>query len=873
MDGQRSRRAASVLGLLLVLVGTAPIATPASAAASTACTPQTYPFAVINVVWGTPSSPLSVYPGNQNVPLSVTLLFSGPCSSPQATFTLSLSSGSAPLPFSQPSGNSPSTVTLNISPNTLVTETFYLNVFPNAQTGVTYPVLMTVQYASNDPSNIITQTLNVPVLLQAPVSISYTPNITHLLAGAVNNVTISISNSGGGISGPIFTTVSAPTSVTLLNQLATTPGLSPGASNYEVLQLFVPSSLTGGAFSLSLTGKYLDAYLNSQTMTQTVGFVVSTPTVQPESSFVVQSAVWGSASSPSPIPGTLDTPLVVNLQYLGSTPVTSLGGTVQLPQGITDVNGRGTATAFSSSNVNQFGAVQVTFYLDIATTMKPGSYDLTLGLTWMTSQSLGLSQTVALTPPPIAQLQSYFQVEGASWGTAATSTVPIPGTQNTPLVVTLQYIGTTGVTNIKGTITMPGGITDLNGHQTESAYAASASPNQVVALNFYVDVGSGVRPGSYNFTLDLSWTTSVSTTLSQSNTVSPAPVASPTTTTSYPLTVVEQNSTIVAGSQTAATFQLTNLGSSPIYSPTFALTVASPLVLGSIGSPVPTSELDSGKSTTFVAHLTSSPSATAGIYSGTLTVAFTDSNGASHSQAFPVGFTLQGTIILILQNTAVTQTTTTLTVTGSILNEGTVAAYYASITGLMGTNAATPVYVGEIDPNTPVPFSITIPYLAPTNSTTTAPASRNGTANTATITSRTFVIGNKTTVVGGPGNPRNGSFPGGFPRAFNSTRSAGGAAGTANIAIALTFKDSFSKNQAQSFTVPTTIRSASELAARSFASTGNSSANGPMLTDVAYGVIGAIAATVIVGAVMLKRHRTKKMASLPPDQRGEQAVI
>jgi hypothetical protein len=329
--------------------------------------------------------------------------------------------------------------------------------------------------------------------------------------------------------------------------------------------------------------------------------------------------------------------------------------------------------------------------------------------------------------------------------------------------------------------------------------------------------------------------------------------------------VQQQNSTIIAGSQTAAAFQLANQGTAPIYSPTFSLAVASPLVLASIGSPVSMSELDPGKSVTFVAQVTSGPSATAGIYSGTLSVTFADSSGASHTQSFPVGFTLEGTIILVLQNTAVTQTATGFTVTGSILNEGSVAAYYASVTGLLGANTATPVYLGEIDPNTPLPFSVTIPFAAPTaNATTTAPKTANSTSSSVStsVTSRAFP--------GRAGNfTRNGSSPAGFPGFFNRTASAG----SVTIAIALSFKDGFSKTQLQSFTVPTTVKSASQLASGRTPTTQGASSGVSELTYIAYGVVAAVGATVVVGAFMLRRYRAKKFANLPAEQRGEQSVI
>jgi hypothetical protein len=908
MKMKKNSFAASSLVLALLLLGTAVYSVPVSAASSTAtttntdCTPQTSPFSVTEANWGTSGSPVSVYPGDQDVPLTVTMLFSGPCTSPQTTFYLGLTQGPNTIPFTGQNGaQEPKDVALNIAPNTLVTETFYLNIDQYATTGVTYYIPLIIDYSNNTVSSPVTQIaqasgglLVVPIALYGQVQLNFGAGTTHLLAGAVNNVTISILNSGSAASGPVSTMVTAPAGVTLFNQLATTTTIDPGSSVSQLLQFFVPSSMSGTAFVLTFTAKYLDAYSDSQTATQTVGFmVVSTPTVESSSSFVVEGASWGSAASTtSPLPGTQDTPLMVTLQYLGSTAVTSLQGTVQLPASITDLNGHSTAVAFSSATTNQYGAVTLTFYLNIASSAKSGSYNFTLNLEWMTSESLGLTQTAVLTPPPIAQMESSFQIEGATWQStsaagasstaATTTTAPVPGTSDAPLVVTLQYLGTTSATSLEGTLTLPAGITDLNGRQTATAYAATATPDQVVTLTFNLDVGSSVKPGSYTFALELSWETSVSVGMAESGSVSPPPVAAPTT--SFSLSVVQQNSTVTAGSQISAGFQLTNQGTAPIYSPTFSLTVGSPLVLASIGTPNPTAELDPGKSANFVAQVTSGPSATAGIYSGTLTVTFTDSNGASHTQTFPVGFTLQGTIILILQNTAVTQTATGFTVTGSILNEGSASIYYASISGLLGVNTATPVYLGEIDPNTPLPFSVTIPFAAPTtlstNSSTssTSAASATGTATTTTSTNSSSRSGfpSISFTRTGTGSRSFSGAPGGFggfPGIVNGTRVGAASAGAATIAITLTFKNSFSQNQAQAFSVATTVKTASQLPGGASTAVTTTPSSNAELKDIAYGVVAAVAATLFVGAFMVRRYRAKKLASLPPEHRGEQSVI
>ena len=336
--------------------------------------------------------------------------------------------------------------------------------------------------------------------------------------------------------------------------------------------------------------------------------------------------------------------------------------------------------------------------------------------------------------------------------------------------------------------------------------------------------------------------------------------------------MVQQNSTLTAGSQNAVGFQLTNQGTSSIYSPTFSLSVGSPIVIASTGSSVPALQLDPGKATTFNVVLTSGPSATIGIYSGTLTVTFTDSNGASHTQTFPLSFTLKGTVILILQNTAVSQTTTGFTVTGSILNEGTVPAYYASLSGLLGVNVGTPVYMGEIDPNTPLPFSVTIPYIAPTTTTTTTSTGINssGTVNSTTTVSNSAVTSR--TLTGS--FSRNSSFFTGGPGTFGGSRASSGANGSVSIVLTLSYKDGFSANQVYAFTVPTAIKTVSQLVGGGgTVTTTKTTSSVDYTTYIAYGVVAAVAVTFVAGAFLLRRYRSKRLANMPHEDIEEKSVI
>jgi len=115
----------------------------------------------------------------------------------------------------------------------------------------------------------------------------------------------------------------------------------------------------------------------------------------------------------------------------------------------------------------------------------------------------------------------------------------------------------------------------------------------------------------------------------------------------------------------------------------------------------------------YEATILTSPSATTGVYDGTLTVSYSNQYGIANSQTVQVGFVLTGIIELVIQDELITQGTGNLTVRGTLLNEGTASAYYASASSYV--NSSSPhlgpsSYIGQIDPNTPVPFSTTAPF-------------------------------------------------------------------------------------------------------------------------------------------------------------------
>jgi hypothetical protein len=164
------------------------------------------------------------------------------------------------------------------------------------------------------------------------------------------------------------------------------------------------------------------------------------------------------------------------------------------------------------------------------------------------------------------------------------------------------------------------------------------------------------------------------------------------------------------GQSSRVSFEIQNLGQLPVNSPTIGLGASTPLVVsGNSSFSSPGYVIPPGGSMIFNASLSSSPSAAPGSYSGQLSVSVVEPNGNSYQNSFTVGFTLYGTIDFVVQGETVTQSGSNYTITGTLLNEGTAIAYYTYIVaGLGASSPSSPsAYIGEVDPNTPLPFSVT----------------------------------------------------------------------------------------------------------------------------------------------------------------------
>lgn len=243
------------------------------------------------------------------------------------------------------------------------------------------------------------------------------------------------------------------------------------------------------------------------------------------------------------------------------------------------------------------------------------------------------------------------------------------------------------------------------------------------------------------------------------------------------ISVVPKNITVMAGQQSRVSFELENTGSQTIYNPSVQVSVSSPIVVVANSTLTYNQAINPKGATIFEAVLTASPTSTLGTYAGTLALTYVDKQGTQYTQNFNIGLILSGAINVVTESETTTQSSRSISVSGSLLNEGIAPAYYANVVGCVvqlnstgsttvrtpgagfgGTTSSTEStttsfsftrtfngtrpgfggggftggsttsscpatsassYIGEIDPNSPVAFTATAPYTS-TNTTSFA---------------------------------------------------------------------------------------------------------------------------------------------------------
>lgn len=651
---------------------------------------QAQGFQIIGAKWGNSTAGAEAGPGSQDVPLTLTLQYLYPYSALYAQVDVLLPSGFSSTSTSL-AGNASNNATIYYTSSLEKGQVFQVETFVNLASNVslgsyTFPTTLlwsaVLTNSTSAPEVSLEQNTNFAVTVEGSTKLSFSSSQTALTPGQIDNITLTLVNSGTGNASDIETTITSsnPAQVSVLNQFPNVNELSPQQSSANSIELFVSSSAAGSSVSLSITTTYLDAYTNQVTNTQTMGLFVST------------------TSSTS------------QLVY----------------------------------SVNQ-------------NSLTPGEVNnLTLSVTNEGSETLtGVSTDVTTSSQTISVLSEPNVIPSISPGNSASLEIGL-------------FVSATS-SNTAATLTITSTFTVLGPNDT-----GSVTQN----LGLYVSSQSGSSSNSS-------------------------------------LSVQTVKNDLLTGVPSSVLFNITNTGSSPIFDPVFSLSVASPLVIMSNSTySLNGGEISPGQSILYRASISSSPSATIGVYDGDLSVAYSNTYGISNTQTTQVGFVLTGTIELVIQDETVSQGTGNLTVSGSLLDEGTASAYYASVVGFTNSTSSDPAgpvtYIGEIDPNTPVPFSTTVPYVLR------------------------------------------------------------GSTEQLKVVLELTYKDSFGNDQVSNFNT-TTVVTAAAIAPPVTTGSGTSSSAVALVQAALYAIIVVVVVAAVVGVIVVRRKR--RQTRVESGQEAEEAPV
>jgi len=689
--------------LFLVLAGSIPYASVSAA------TTTSNLFIVATSLWGTASAPQEVGPGSTNVPLLVTFQYVGTSTISKVQATLGLPAGVTDV-FGNPQ---PVASTVSVQPNTAFSLSYPLTISQNLVAGV-YPISVGLQWnytSTTTPGFFIeSHTFNTRIL--GTVQMSASSSQSSLNAGEVNNVTITLTNRGTGTATQINPTLSSSAG-TVLNVLPVVPSLPGGALVSFNARVYVPVSSSGAAVTLTLASTYFDAYGATATSSLAVGFYAVTAP-EPSLSF--------SAPSGSLVPGQVNDVVVV-LTNNGPGQATNVRTTV----GASGVSGSQSSGAGFFSILSQFPQVNslaagnsVNASVRVFAPASAAGSAATLTFSATFTDPYGYSQT------DVSSLGLYTAgstaVSAATALSVATTNDSLVAGQKSPVAFDIKNTGQQPVFAPSISLATSTPLV-VSTNSSVTLAGAVINPGSTLVYAAVVTTGTSASGGFYAGTLTITFNDQFGDSHTQT-----FPVALVVT---IPVSAVSVSSLLTqvgVGKTSPLSFMISNSGTADVYSPTFALSAPS-------GFAVTTNAtfsrsglvLGPGKGVKYIANVTAGPKTAEGAYIATLTVSYEDQFGNSHSSTFNMGFVAVGGIQMVVQDESVEVNSTSVTVSGTLLNEGLANAYYTTVTGTLNSGstqiATDSTYIGEVDSNTPLPLalSLTIParFLSSLNGTGT----------------------------------------------------------------------------------------------------------------------------------------------------------
>lgn len=336
----------------------------------------------------------------------------------------------------------------------------------------------------------ISATVGVYVQSTASAPITVVAKSLQLTPGAVNNVTLVVTNVGKEAFTQMQVNVVVPPSVSLLRQFpVTVSGLEAGSSTEVGMPIFVSAALSGSPITIPATVTYTDAAGGTGSTTQNLGFYV--PVAQSPS-----IGLSGYSYNPSLIfPGMTVASLQVVIYNSGTTPGSNLNVTLFPSDPVYSITKGSLSQSVGLIPVGQ--SIPFTFTIGILNSSEPMNTTLTLHIAsaGVAPQQFGI--------PFVEQPRANFKVVSVSAPQVAS------GDGADQVTISLRNEG--GAAAQLATFTMqPSYVFEpsTSGSFTTplAAGAGTIAPGASTNLVVVVQVNSNIQSGSYPLIFRATWT-------------------------------------------------------------------------------------------------------------------------------------------------------------------------------------------------------------------------------------------------------------------------------------------------------------------------------------------------------------------------------
>ena len=412
---------------------------------------------------------------------------------------------------------------------------------------------------------------------------------------------------------------------------------------------------------------------------------------QPSVLFRVEQVAWGtSTANPAEVePGDTNAPLTVDVRNLSNETLKGVYGTLQLSQTgpfIDHVTGTFNATATgiplqAGDIFNQTGEIQpagsfaLTFRLNIVRMATPGYYSCPLLIeylvksnsTWLQGELKTLQITILLPnrPPTIDAFTPSAAAVAVQAGTSLDFSVKCSDPDNDAI----SYEWKLDAAQVSNT----------------TKYVYTPSDQDVGVHTLVLTTSDGRLTSSQTWTI----------------TVAAVPVSHFLLSSNY----------ITAGfdNQLNVTVR-NNLWTGTVE---VSLAIPQPLIIRGNQSWIFES-MEPSRNLSITSRIYAPAAAIGSTFSGALTVSYSDAHGQTYTDTYSVGLVVQGYVKLVVYdlilNPQPVANGSEVSITATLLNTGNVIANYANAslqsTDILGLSRESSTYVGDIELNSPVPFTI-----------------------------------------------------------------------------------------------------------------------------------------------------------------------